>query len=309
MVNASLNWASIVGIALAICGGGLVFLGLFKPDLAKGSDIFFGSIGILCGGILFFQGWRLDPILQFGQFLLAGTTLFIAYDNLQLRNRLFKLKSQDNNNHSKKKDSSIEGDYGVRERFKPGQEKVNAFRRRQRDTGWGYAFASYLIPFVGLYYAISRRTITPILYSLGGELMFFFALSLVGGLASLVSEDFAVFIWGIGFLASFAVGIYLVKLGIDKARNFAKFELRELGQEGDIRTNKEQLSSDYKDKEKRYYRNIGLYKKDDLEVMEDNQVYEIVKLQLLGISSGDINPESGEVEYLKNILNNLQRIK
>ena len=25
----------------------------------------------LCGLILFFQGWRLDPILQFGQFLLA----------------------------------------------------------------------------------------------------------------------------------------------------------------------------------------------------------------------------------------------
>ena len=29
-----------------------------------------------------------------------------------------------------------EGDYGVRERFKPDQEKVNAFRRRHRDTGW-----------------------------------------------------------------------------------------------------------------------------------------------------------------------------
>tara|TARA_B100000700_G_C14380400_1_gene550137 strand:+ start:148 stop:474 length:327 start_codon:yes stop_codon:yes gene_type:complete len=26
----------------------------------------------LCGGILFFQGWRLDPILQFGQFLLVA---------------------------------------------------------------------------------------------------------------------------------------------------------------------------------------------------------------------------------------------
>ena len=25
----------------------------------------------LCGGILFFQGWRLGPILQLGQFLLA----------------------------------------------------------------------------------------------------------------------------------------------------------------------------------------------------------------------------------------------
>ena len=30
----------------------------------------------LCGGILFFQGWRLDPILQFGQFLLAAGLIF-----------------------------------------------------------------------------------------------------------------------------------------------------------------------------------------------------------------------------------------
>ena len=39
----------------------------------------------MCGGILFFQGWRLDPILQFGQFLLAGTTVFFAYESVRLR--------------------------------------------------------------------------------------------------------------------------------------------------------------------------------------------------------------------------------
>ena len=69
MVNASLNWASIVGIVLAVCGGGLYFLRSFKPALARDYDVFFAAIGLLCGGILFFQGWRLDPILQFGQFL------------------------------------------------------------------------------------------------------------------------------------------------------------------------------------------------------------------------------------------------
>ncbi len=85
MVNASLNWASIVGIALAICGGGLYFLRSFKPALARDYDVFFAAIGLLCGGILFFQGWRLDPILQFGQFLLAGTTVFFAYESVRLR--------------------------------------------------------------------------------------------------------------------------------------------------------------------------------------------------------------------------------
>ncbi len=85
MVNASLNWASIVGIALAVCGAGLYFMRSFKPALARDYDVFFAAIGLLCGGILFFQGWRLDPILQFGQFLLAGTTVFFAYESVRLR--------------------------------------------------------------------------------------------------------------------------------------------------------------------------------------------------------------------------------
>jgi len=85
VVNASLNWASIVGIVLAVSGGGLYFLRSFKPALARDYDVFFAAIGLLCGGILFFQGWRLDPILQFGQFLLAGTTVFFAYESVRLR--------------------------------------------------------------------------------------------------------------------------------------------------------------------------------------------------------------------------------
>jgi len=85
VVNASLNWASIVGIVLAVGGGGLYFLRSFKPALARDYDVFFAAIGLLCGGILFFQGWRLDPILQFGQFLLAGTTVFFAYESVRLR--------------------------------------------------------------------------------------------------------------------------------------------------------------------------------------------------------------------------------
>ena len=85
MVNASLNWTSIVGIVIAISGAGLYFLRSFKPQLSRDYDVFFAAIGLLCGGILFFQGWRLDPILQFGQFLLAGTTLFFAYESVRLR--------------------------------------------------------------------------------------------------------------------------------------------------------------------------------------------------------------------------------
>ncbi|MEB3233823.1 MAG: Ycf66 family protein [Cyanobacteriota bacterium] len=85
MVNASLNWASIVGIVLAVGGALLYFMRSFKPALARDYDVFFAAVGLLCGGILFFQGWRLDPILQFGQFLLAGTTVFFAYESVRLR--------------------------------------------------------------------------------------------------------------------------------------------------------------------------------------------------------------------------------
>ena len=85
MVNASLNWASIVGIVLAVGGALLYFMRSFKPALARDYDVFFAAIGLLCGGILFFQGWRLDPILQFGQFLLAATTVFFAYESVRLR--------------------------------------------------------------------------------------------------------------------------------------------------------------------------------------------------------------------------------
>ena len=85
MVNASLNWASIVGIVLVIFGGYIFFLRSFKPSISRDLDPFLAVISWLCGGILFFQGWRLDPILQFGQCLLVGTTIWVTYDNLKLR--------------------------------------------------------------------------------------------------------------------------------------------------------------------------------------------------------------------------------
>ena len=46
--------------------------------------------------------------------------------------------------------------------------KLEGFQNRQKDTRWGYSIA-HLIPFVWLYYAITRRTITPFLFSLLGN--------------------------------------------------------------------------------------------------------------------------------------------
>ena len=88
MVNWSLNWASIVGFALFIAG----FVPFFKKSISTKYDPFLVPIFWLCGSILFFQWWRLDPILQFGQFLLAGVIFFVGYENIKLRESIKKLK-------------------------------------------------------------------------------------------------------------------------------------------------------------------------------------------------------------------------
>ena len=85
MVNFGLNAAAILGLFLAVAGAGLFFLRSIRPELARDYDIFFAAVGLLCGIILLFNGWRLDPILQFGQFLLTGTTIFFAFESIRMR--------------------------------------------------------------------------------------------------------------------------------------------------------------------------------------------------------------------------------
>ena len=85
MVNFGLNSASILGLFLAVAGASLYFLRSVRPELSRDHDIFFAAVGLLCGFILLFQGWRLDPILQFGQFLLSGSAIFFAVECIRLR--------------------------------------------------------------------------------------------------------------------------------------------------------------------------------------------------------------------------------
>ena len=89
MVNASLNWASIDGILLLLLSIPAAISGVLQISfvLRKRADI--SSILVIktiflalqslaritllptSGAILFFQGWRLDPILQFGVTLIS----------------------------------------------------------------------------------------------------------------------------------------------------------------------------------------------------------------------------------------------
>ncbi|MBN8583158.1 MAG: hypothetical protein J0L96_21010 [Anaerolineae bacterium] len=85
MLNWSLGLGGILGIVLALSGVGLYFLRTVRPNLAREHDIFFAAVALLCGGILLFQSWRLDPILQFAQFLSIGSAIWFAYEAIRLR--------------------------------------------------------------------------------------------------------------------------------------------------------------------------------------------------------------------------------
>lgn len=77
MVNASLNWASICGIILLAWTPFIALAGVEKISRSgKPKALWVLILGRyifrqLTAGILFFQGWRLDPILQFAQFILV----------------------------------------------------------------------------------------------------------------------------------------------------------------------------------------------------------------------------------------------
>ncbi len=85
MVNFGFNSANLLGIFLAVAGAALYFVRTIRPELSRDHDIFFAAVGLLCGLILLFHGWRLDPILQFSQFLLIGSAIFFAIETLRLR--------------------------------------------------------------------------------------------------------------------------------------------------------------------------------------------------------------------------------
>tara|TARA_B100000123_G_C25595854_1_gene369160 strand:- start:225 stop:569 length:345 start_codon:yes stop_codon:yes gene_type:complete len=104
MVNASLNWASITGIILTLFGiiaaptsiAQIIFVLNRRAENNKASitrSIFILVMGfgrcigsLLVGGILFFQGWRLEPVFQFA-FLILVVGLIIESSSGVLKDR------------------------------------------------------------------------------------------------------------------------------------------------------------------------------------------------------------------------------
>ena len=98
---------------------------------------------------------------------------------------------------------------------------IEAFKRRQQDKSWGYPIA-HLIPFVSIFYAFSRRTITPIIIAIVVNASMGFC---VGFLFYLEDDET---LTNIVTMLSLITTPLSVKYGISKARNYAKKRLDEI---------------------------------------------------------------------------------
>nr|YP_009256899.1 hypothetical chloroplast RF66 [Roya obtusa]ANI25994.1 hypothetical chloroplast RF66 [Roya obtusa] len=109
MIHMELGPSTIVGMVVTIVALVLYLVRTNKPDVSRDYDLFFSSVGLLCGGILIFQGWRLDPILLLCQILSSGTAIFFIGESLWLRgiqynkNNIFQDNNQMLQNSFKKK--------------------------------------------------------------------------------------------------------------------------------------------------------------------------------------------------------------
>ena len=55
--------------------------------ISRDIDILYSSFLLFTSGILIFQGWRLDPILLFGQFILSLLLVATLIENISLRDK------------------------------------------------------------------------------------------------------------------------------------------------------------------------------------------------------------------------------
>ncbi|MGB1622296.1 MAG: hypothetical protein ACPHAS_06475 [Synechococcus sp.] len=168
MVNASLNWASIWGLLLMALWVPAFVVSLRRFDRLMARDqppatfqgialvgflitLFGRCIALpLVGAILFFQGWRLDPILQFGFGLLVMGIIVEVIPSIRADQRALQPHSAEDDQLS---------------------SRQRSLARRLHDRAWPWSFAHWLLPFAGLYYAITRRTITPLLWDVVARLV------------------------------------------------------------------------------------------------------------------------------------------
>jgi hypothetical protein len=90
MINIGFTPTILLGIFIIFGVSILFFLRTIKYDLSRDIDLFFSTLGLIYSFILILHGWRLDPILFFGQILLIIILFGIGWENIRLRGLLLK---------------------------------------------------------------------------------------------------------------------------------------------------------------------------------------------------------------------------
>ena len=88
LVNVDLGPSAVLGASVMLSAIGLYQVRASRPEVSRDQDVFFSSVGLLTGGILVFQGWRLDPLMLFGQLLTAATAISFASEAIGLRQEI-----------------------------------------------------------------------------------------------------------------------------------------------------------------------------------------------------------------------------
>lgn len=94
MVNVDVSPSVILGVGLIGAGVSLWQIRRVKPWISKDYDVVVSCISLLVGGILIFQGWRLDPLLLFGQLMTTGAAVSFGIEALKLRSQVFEAEEK-----------------------------------------------------------------------------------------------------------------------------------------------------------------------------------------------------------------------
>jgi len=112
MVNVDVSPSVILGVGLIGSGVSLWQIRQTKPWISKDYDVVISCISLLVGGILIFQGWRLDPLLLFGQLMTTGAALSFAVEALRLRNEVYKQEEREALGGGVRRGADGRGNYG-----------------------------------------------------------------------------------------------------------------------------------------------------------------------------------------------------
>ena len=236
MVNASLNWSSISGLGLILFWIPLYLISLIHIDWLsrrqverrKSASEWIVFLVTFCGrafclplvaGILFFQGWRLDPILQFGVVLIAAGVIAEAAMsalNVYEQNHQFESEHRSNADHP----------------------STSAMALRVQDRVWLWAVLHASLPLVSFYYAFTRRTITPFLWEiivrmivvvLSNGLVYLLVVLTGGWLPdsplSMVNPWLIVAFAFVLLVLNWLLAVLAARHGIMKAKSFARLKL------------------------------------------------------------------------------------